>query len=65
MIVKCAPCGADPYARWREPPMLIFIDGRRSTDGYQYECRDHLSQKRETEITVREKALGLKTGELR
>ena len=63
MIIKCATCGADPCARWREPPMMIFID---HVDGDRHHfCRDHLNPKREEEIKAREKSLGWPLGGLR
>jgi len=65
MIVKCATCGADPYARWREPPMMIFIDGRQSTDGSQYRCRDHVSPAKDEKLKARETELSVPPGGLR
>jgi hypothetical protein len=64
MIVRCAICQRDPYARWVQPPAMIFADPYRDGDD-KHACRDHLTPKREDEIKAREKALGLKTGELR
>ena len=50
MIIRCHVCIADPAARWKSPPAMIFHEGRqrprRPVDTY----RDHLSPKREEEI---------------
>jgi hypothetical protein len=64
MIVKCQTCGADPCARWREPPAMIFVDPYRD-EREKYACRDHLTEKREEEIKARENALGWPPGGLR
>jgi hypothetical protein len=65
MIVRCHVCKADPAGRLREPPMMIFIDGRQSTDGSQYLCRDHVSPEKEAKLKAREKELSLPPGGLR
>jgi hypothetical protein len=44
---------------------MIFIDGRQSTDGSQYRCRDHLSPAKEEKLRAREKELSLPPGGLR
>jgi hypothetical protein len=64
-VICCHICRADPFGRWKHPPAMVFIDGRQSTDASQYRCRDHLSPKREEQIKMREKALGLPPGGLR
>jgi hypothetical protein len=64
MLVRCAVCQSDPCARWIQPPAMVFTDPYRDGDD-KHACRDHLTSKREEEIKVREKALGLKAGELR
>jgi hypothetical protein len=64
MIVRCAVCQRDPSARWVQPPAMVFVDPYRDGDD-KHACRDHLTSKREEEIKAREKALGLKTGDLR
>jgi hypothetical protein len=58
-------CRADPIGGWKEPPAMIFIDGRQSTDGSQYRCRDHLSPAKEEKLRAREKELSLPPGGLR
>ena len=63
-IVRCAVCQSDPCARWEKPPAMVFVDPYRDGDDKDA-CRSHLTEKREEEIKAREKALGLKTGELR
>ena len=64
MTIRCHTCRADPAGgRWRSPPMCIFVDhvgGERV-----YACRDHLSQRREEEIRVRERRLSFAKGTLR
>ena len=65
MIIRCHICHADPCARWREPPMMIFIDGRQSTDGSQYRCRDHVSPAKDEKLKAREKELSLPLAGLR
>jgi hypothetical protein len=64
MIVCCADCQSDPAGRWKKPPAMIFVDPYRDGDD-KHACRDHLTPKREDEIRVREKALGLPPGGLR
>jgi hypothetical protein len=63
MIIKCETCGADPCARWREPPAMIFAEGAGSNR--RYFCRDHLPGEKKKQIEAREKALGLPIGGLR
>lgn len=65
MIARCETCGADPIARWREHPMMIFIDRHQSTGDPQYFCRDHVSPAKEEELKAREKERGWPPGGLR
>jgi hypothetical protein len=57
MIVKCATCGSDPAARWRQPPKMIFIESLPE-GAARYRCRDHVTPLKEEELQTREKALG-------
>jgi hypothetical protein len=65
MIIRCHVCSADPIGRWKQPPMMIFIDGRETTDGSQYRCRDHVSPAKEEKLKAREKEFSMSPGELR
>jgi hypothetical protein len=65
VIIRCHDCQGDPAGRWREPSMMIFIDGPKSTDGSQYRCRDHVSPVKEAKLKAREKELSLPPGGLR
>jgi hypothetical protein len=70
MIIRCCVCGADPAARWKSPPAMIFHDpyredGSKRDDDIVYACRDHLSAKQEEEILKRETDRNWKKGELR
>ena len=75
MSICCHICGADPAARCKSPPAMIFRDryredgsNRKDDSGQEifvYACRDHLSAKREEEIQKRETDRGWKKGELR
>jgi hypothetical protein len=65
MIIRCHTCHADPGGRWKQPPAMIFIDGRPSTDGSHYRCRDHVSAAKAEKLKAREKELSLPPGGLR
>jgi hypothetical protein len=65
MIIRCR-CNADPVARWKSPPAIIFCDPYREDGSKRKDpVRDHLSPKREEEIQRRELDRGWKKGELR
>jgi hypothetical protein len=59
---RCFVCHADPCARWKSPPTLIFVDRYHRDDkadkGAKYRCRAHLSPQREEEIQARERERG-------
>ena len=75
VIIRCHVCEADPAARWKSPPAIIFHDRYREDgskrkddsgqDVFVYACRDHLSAKREEEIQKCETDRSWKKGELR
>ena len=64
-VICCHVCRADPIGRWKEPSAMIFIDGRQSTDGSHYRCRDHVSPAKDEKLKARETSLSLPAGELR
>jgi hypothetical protein len=64
MRIQCHVCQSDPYGRWRQPAMMIFIESP-SEGAARYRCRDHVTKLKEEELQAREKALGFKAGELR
>jgi hypothetical protein len=60
-IIRCHACQADPAARWRQSPMMVFIEpGREGPE--RYACRTHVSTAKEAELQAREKERNLAPG---
>jgi hypothetical protein len=62
-VICCSTCRADPIGRWKQPPAMIFAEGK--DDDRHYFCRDHLPAKKKEQIETRERDLGWPPGGLR